>query len=99
MDELLDCGPLYLHVLGQSKAGEALLHARRKDFALPMVANYSRIYSQLKHHYAADSERMRLAQEQLKLELRATRIHSLLLPGFDSRNRNRDFFQSVIRSA
>ena len=97
MKELLDCGPLYLHVLGQSKAGEAFLHAQRKDFELPLVANYSRIYSQLKRYYAGDPERMRLAQEQLKWELRATRIFSLLLPGFSGVNRNRDFYQAVIR--
>ncbi len=97
MNELLDCGPLYLHVLGQSKAGEAFLNTRRKDFALPLVANYSRIYSLLKRRYAADPERMRLAHEQLKIELRASRVYSLLLPGFNNRNRNRDFFESVIR--
>ena len=73
MNELLDCGPLYLHVLGQSKAGEAFLHAQRKDFALPLVANYSRIYSLLKRHYAADPERMRLAHEQFLVTRRRPR--------------------------
>lgn len=98
MKELLDCGPLYLHVLGHSKVGEAFLHARRKDFELPLIANYSRIQRQLKRHYAASPEKLRLAQEQLKLELRASRVFSMLLPGFASQNRNRDFFQSVTRT-
>ena len=98
MKEILDCGPLYLHVLGQSKRGETFLHAHRKNFELPLVSNYSRIYSQLKRHYATDSERMRLAHEQLKWELRASRVYSLLLPGFVRKNRNRDFFQPVIRT-
>ena len=98
MSEMLDCGPLYLHLLGQSQAGEAYINERRKQIELPLVSNYSRIQNQLKRYYSGDSERLRLAQEQLKLELRATRIYSLLLSGYDSQNRNRDFYQSVIRN-
>lgn len=98
MKELLDCGPLYLHLLGQSSTGEAFLNVKRKQIELPLVSNYSRIHSQLKRHYAEDPERLRLAQEQLNIELRASRIYSLLLPGFGRQNRNRDFYQSVIRN-
>ncbi len=97
MHEMLDCGPLYLHLLGQSRAGETFLAAKRKQIELPLVANYSRVQSQLKRHYEGDSERLRLAEEQLRLELKASRIYSLLLPGFCRQNRNRDYFQSVIR--
>jgi predicted nucleotidyltransferase len=97
MKELLDCGPLYLHLLGQSRAGEAFLGERRKQFELPLVSNYSRVHNQLKRHYEGDPERLRLAQEQLRIELRASRVYSLLLPGFGRQNRNRDFYQSVIR--
>jgi hypothetical protein len=97
MKELLDCGPLYLHLLGQSRAGEAFLSERRKQIALPLVSNYSRVHNQLNRYYGGDPERLRLAQEQLRIELRATRVFSLLLPGFGRQNRNRDFYQSVIR--
>lgn len=98
MSELLDCGPLYLHLLGQSPMGEAFLKARRKQFELPLISNYSRIHSRLKRRYEGDPERLRLAQEQLNLELRASRIYSLLLPGFGDQNRNRDFYQPVLRT-
>ncbi len=97
MNELLDCGPLYLHLLGQSRVGESFLCAKRKQIELPLVSNYSRVQSQLKRHYEGDPERLRLAEEQLRLELKASRIFSLLLPGFCRQNRNRDYFQSVIR--
>lgn len=97
MSELLDCGPLYLHLLGYSRVGEAYLGKRRKEMELPLVSNYSRVRSQLKRYYQGDPERLRLAMEQLSLELRASRIYSLLLPGFAGANRNRDFFEPVIR--
>lgn len=97
MNEMLDCGPLYLHLLGQSRVGESFLSAKRKQIEIPLVSNYSRVQSQLKRRYEGDPERLRLAEEQLRLELRASRIFSLLLPGFCRQNRNRDYFQSVIR--
>jgi predicted nucleotidyltransferase len=97
MSELLDCGPLYLHLLGQSQIGEKFLGLQRKNIEIPLISNYSRVHNLLNRHYSGDRDRLRLAQELLRLELRATKMYSLLLPGFGGGNRNRDFYQSVIR--
>ncbi|NIQ94715.1 MAG: nucleotidyltransferase family protein, partial [Desulfuromonadales bacterium] len=78
MKELLDCGPLYLHVLGHDKKGEAVL-AGCRDSDIPLVGNYSRIRNVLTRYYGRRTDKSRLAHAQLALELRATRTYGLLL--------------------
>ncbi len=56
-----------------------------------------------KHHHritlvepAGSSEKFRLANEMLRLELRATRNYTLLMRNWTGTHRNRDFFEDVI---
>jgi predicted nucleotidyltransferase len=94
MQDFLETGPLYLHLLGCSERGRAFLAACRKKASLPVISNYSRIYPTLKRFHGADSEAYCLAQRQLELELRATRYYTLLMKNW-TKNRNRDFFEEV----
>jgi predicted nucleotidyltransferase len=96
MNECLETGPLYLHLLGCSEQGRRFLAATRKQRSLPLIGNFSRVYATLKRFYGPDSSRCRLAIAMLELDLRATRNYTLLLPGWRGENRNRDFFQEVL---
>jgi predicted nucleotidyltransferase len=96
--EFLDCGPLYLHVLGHDKKGEAVLADCRNTSEIPLVGNYSRIRNALTRHYGRNTEKSRLAHEMLAIELRATRTYGLLLKNWPGGNRNLDFFRDVIRT-
>ncbi|PLY00291.1 MAG: hypothetical protein C0623_07485 [Desulfuromonas sp.] len=97
MSEFLDCGPLYLHVLGHDKAGEGVLAGCRKSSDIPLVGNYSRIRNVLTRYYGRSTEKSRLAHAMLALELRATRTYGLLMKCWPGGNRNLDFFREVIR--
>jgi predicted nucleotidyltransferase len=97
MSDFLESGPLYLHLLGCSSAGENFLAYCRKRADIPIVSNYSRIYALLKRYYWVDSRRYRLARELLELELRATRNYTLLMRNWQGKNRNRDFCEEVRR--
>jgi predicted nucleotidyltransferase len=94
MQACLETGPLYMHLLGCSEKGRAFLAACRKKAALPIVSNYSRIYPAIKRFHGTGSEFYRLAERQVKLELRATRNYTLLMKSWAG-NRNRDFFEEV----
>lgn len=98
MERFLECGPLYLHLLGCSAKGEIFLSYCRKKVEIPIVNNYSRIYALLKRYYGADSHRYRVAHEMLELELRATRNYTLLMKNWRGKGRNRDFFENVRRT-
>ncbi|PLX91785.1 MAG: hypothetical protein C0621_10690 [Desulfuromonas sp.] len=91
MSETLAAGPLYLHLLGCSPAGQRFLAASRKKRDLPLVGNYSRVAAILKKRYGS-GEMYRLATLQLELERRATRLYTLLLPGWRG-ERERDFYE------
>lgn len=97
MQAFLECGPLYLHLLGSSRAGEQFLSCCRKQTALPIISNYSRVYSLLKRFYGVKSERYQLALQMLELELRATRNYTLLIRHWNGGSRNRDFYEPVRR--
>jgi len=97
MREILDCGPLYLHVLGHDDIGEAVLAGCRTQSEIPLVGNYSRIRNALTRHYGRRTEKSRLAHELLAIELRATRTYTLLQKNWPGGNRNLDFFREVIR--
>ena len=88
-----------LHLLGQSSKGDAILAACRKETDMPLVGNYSRIRSILTHHYGKGSEKLRLAQEMLAWEIKATRTYTLLMKRWQGGNRNLDFFNNTIRIA
>ncbi len=97
MADCLATGPLYLHLLGCSERGRLFLSASRKQRSLPLITNFSRIYATLKRFYGPETERLKQALAMLELDLRATRNYTLLQHGWPGGNRNRDFFQEVIR--
>ena len=92
---LLKAGPQYLHLLGLSKNGEKFLAATRKQRNLPLVQNFSRVHAQLKRFYVAGSGEHNLAHQQLDLELRATKLYTLLLKDWSGGGRNRDFLEAI----
>lgn len=95
--KLMEAGPRYLHLLALSEKGRTFLARSRKKRTLPLIQNFSRVYSMLKRFYGAESDTYRLAIKQLDLELRATRIYSLLLHHWAGEGRNRDFYQALIQ--
>lgn len=97
MEAFLAAGPLYLHLLGCTGRGRTYLARCRKRLTLPLIANYSRIHAVLKRHYGPRSSRCRLAERMLALEARATRNYTLLLKKWRGDNRNRDFYEEMIR--
>lgn len=88
-------GPSYLHLLGASKKGEAFLATTRKQRCLPLVQNFSRVHNQLKRYYGVGSTENRLAHKQLDLELRATKLYTLLLQNAPNQHRSRDHFEAL----
>lgn len=97
MSEFLDCGALYLHILGHDELGESFLGGVRKESEIPLIGNYSRVRNVLTRRYGRGSEKLRLAQEMLAWEIRATRTYTLLLKKWPGGNRNLDFFREVVR--
>jgi predicted nucleotidyltransferase len=93
MDECLEAGPLYLHLLGCSEKGRRFLAATRKQRSLPLIDNFSRVFAILKRRYGPVGAPLRRALDMLELDLRATRNYTLLLPGWSGGNRNLDFFR------
>ena len=98
MREILDCGPLYLHILGHDQKGEAVLADCRDQSEIPLISNYSRVRNALARQYGRRTEKSRLAHEMLAIELRATRTYTLLQKNWPGGNRNLDFFREVIRT-
>ncbi len=95
--QLLAQGPLFLHLLGSSAAGERFLAASRKERCLPLIGNYSRIHNQLQRFYGRNSPSLQLALHQLQLELKCSANYALLQPGFSAR-RQRDYSEPVRRT-
>lgn len=92
---LCEAGPCYLHLLGVSKKGEQFLAATRKQRSIPLVQNFSRVHQQLKRFYGVGSSEHQLAHKQLELELRATKLYTLLMTSWSGGMRNRDFYEEV----
>jgi hypothetical protein len=88
--------PAYLHLLAVSQRGEAFLATRRKQRTIPLIQNFSRVQAILKRRYATDPEALQRAQTQLTLQLRASRIYSLLQKSF-SGQRQRDYYEALRR--
>ncbi|MBW6508416.1 MAG: nucleotidyltransferase [Desulfuromonadales bacterium] len=93
---LLASPPSYLHLLAVSERGEAFLASRRKRRTIPLIQNFSRIQAILKRRYGAEPEVLQRAQNQLDLQVRASRIYSLLQKNFCG-HRQRDYFESLRR--
>jgi hypothetical protein len=93
MDECLEAGPLYLHLLGCSEKGRRFLAVTRKQRFLPLIDNFSRVFALLKRRYGPAGSSLRRALAMLELDLRATRNYTLLLPGWSGGNRNLDFYR------
>ncbi|WP_321365436.1 nucleotidyltransferase [uncultured Desulfuromusa sp.] len=93
--QLFADGPQYLHLLATSAQGQKFLASRRKQRSIPLIQNFSRIYAILKRHYGVETSAYRLALQQLNLELKGTKIYTLLLQNYAVGNRNRDFFESL----
>lgn len=98
VEEQLAGGPSYLHLLGATPKGERFLAATRKKRTLPLLANLSRSSAQLKKFYGDESPDFRRATTLLRLEIRATRLSTLLLPQWSGADRNRDYYEAVRRS-
>jgi len=97
VSQLLAAGPFYLHLLAVNRKGEQFLASRRKQRTLPLVQNFSRVIATLKRYYGTGSDHYQLAMQQLDLELRATKMYTLLLHNYPSGSRNRDFYMNLKR--
>jgi len=91
--QLYAAGPQYLHLLAVSEKGRQFLAHSRKHRSLPLVQNFSRVYAVIKRFYG---EHHQLALQQLEMELRATKIYTLLVNKYTGGSRNRDFFEPLI---
>ena len=92
---LLSAGPRYLHLLGVNAAGQKFLAKTRKQRSIPLLQNFSRVHSTLKRFYGVDSGGFVQSMQQLDLELRATKLYTLLLNNWPGGQRNRDFFEEL----
>ncbi|MBN2645783.1 MAG: nucleotidyltransferase family protein [Desulfuromonadaceae bacterium] len=99
MADLLAKSPPFLILLGTTAKGEQFLSQCRKSLSVPLVGNFSRLISQLKRCYGADSPAMKRALALLDLHNRATRCYTLLLPKWQDRSRHWDYVRSPWRSA
>ena len=93
--QLFSSGPQYLHLLAASPQGQKFLASRRKQRTVPLVQNFSRVYAILKRHYGIESTAYGVALQQLDLELKATKIYTLLLNKYSAGSRNRDFYEQL----
>lgn len=97
MGQFLDCGPLYLRVLGATAKGEQVLAQARKKRSLPMISDPSRAHALFGRFYAGRKDLYRIAERMLACDLRATRIYGLLLKSQQQGHRNQDFFRDCLR--
>lgn len=93
--QLFLTGPLYLHLLAASEKGRQFLAHSRKQRTIPLIQNFSRVYATLKRYYGIESTEYPLALQQLELELRATKIYTLLGHNYSGGSRNRDFYEEL----
>ncbi|MCK4535904.1 MAG: nucleotidyltransferase [Desulfuromonadales bacterium] len=97
MQNFLEAGPLYLRLLGMSETGRKCLAEARSKRTLPIIMDPSKGSTVLRKFYGAGTERARLAEAMLALDLRATRIYTALMKSQNLQHRNRDFFEPVRR--
>ena len=95
MQAFLQTGPLYLRLLGSSDRGRKILARARRRKTLPIIADPARATNTLRKFYRNRSTFRQLAEEMLRLDLRATRIYGLLQRKPTGEYLNQDFYQSV----
>ncbi len=93
--QLFSAGPGYLHLLAASETGRQFLAQSRKQRDIPLIQNFSRVFATLKRYYGTETAASRLALQQLAMELRATKIYTLLVHDYSAGRRNRDFFEQL----
>ncbi|MDH3997319.1 MAG: nucleotidyltransferase [Desulfuromonadales bacterium] len=85
-------GPLYLRLLGATERGQQILALSRKRRTLPFIHDPAKAKNVLGRFYRNQTELERVAQRMLAYDLRATRLHGLMLRTPLTGHRNRDFF-------
>jgi predicted nucleotidyltransferase len=95
MQSFLASGPLYLRLLGVSEQGRRCLARARSRRCLPMISDPSRATTTLGRFYRDQSEKRVLAEQMLAYDLRATRLHGLMMKQSPGGHWNRDYFEPV----
>ena len=95
MQAFLQVGPLYLRLLGSSERGRKILARARRRKSLPIIADPARATNTLRKFYRHRSTVQQLAEEMLRLDLRATRIYALLQQQPSGDYLNQDYYQPV----
>lgn len=95
MQAFLQVGPLYLRLLGSSERGRKILARARRRKRLPIIADPARATNTLRKFYRNRSTFQQLAEEMLRLDLRATRIYGLLQRTPSGEYLNQDYYQPV----
>ncbi len=96
MASYLDCGPLYLRVLGATEQGRKILAKSRKKRSLPMISDPARGQAALRRFYGGQTDLCRLAEQMLACDLRATRLYGLMQKSPEKGHRNQDFFRECL---
>lgn len=89
--------PPYVQLLGTTQEGEKFLRQCRRDMPVPLINNFSRITAHLNRRYAQGSCLRGQAEWLLELENRATRLYTLLLPGWQGGSRQWNYFREPYR--
>lgn len=97
VDDFLSRPIPYVQLLGTSKQGEMFLRQCRNDFPLPLINNFSRVHARLNRAYGRDSPMRKQAEWLVEMENRATRLYTLLLPGWQGASRQWNYFQQPCR--
>ncbi len=95
MKAFMQTGPLYLRLLGSSERGRKILARARRRKKLPIIADPARATNTLRKFYRNRSAYQQLAEEMLRLDLRATRIYGLLQGERSGEYLNQDYYQPV----
>jgi predicted nucleotidyltransferase len=95
MMSFLQAGPLYLRLLGSSERGRRILARARRRATVPIIADPARATNMLRKFYPDGTAHRRLADEMLRLDLRATRVYGLLQEGRSGESLDQDYYQKV----
>ncbi len=96
MNRFLECGPLYLRLLGATEQGRQVLADSRKKRSLPVISDPARAQAVLRRFYSGRNDLGRLAESMLACDLRATRLYGLLQKSPVQGHRNQDFFRECL---
>ncbi|EAT14212.1 nucleotidyltransferase family protein [Desulfuromonas acetoxidans] len=97
IEKLAQWGTPYLALLGATTRGEAFLSQTRKMMDRPVLGNLSRVSVRLRQFYAEQPEKLALAQRLVAIEDRMTRLYTLLLPGWQGKSRQWNYYQDALR--